>query len=108
MLMMTLGMFIYVHLPLTETNNLGINRTNYARLWLSLIAPASPKTAAKRRKYAKLVGNIDDVCSLLLLVLFKTHDYSRIFIQFSNLPLPGVQPFRMLTMRPMGLKEVVV
>ena len=30
-------------------------------MWLSLIAPASPKVTAKRKKYAKLVGNIDDV-----------------------------------------------
>ncbi|GAA96334.1 hypothetical protein E5Q_03000 [Mixia osmundae IAM 14324] len=35
-------------------------RTNYARLWLSLIARPSAKTEADRRKYAKLVGNIDD------------------------------------------------
>ncbi|KAJ7084414.1 ABC1 family-domain-containing protein [Mycena belliarum] len=33
-------------------------RINYARLWLSLIAPASPSTRADRRKYAELVGNI--------------------------------------------------
>ncbi|KAK4683764.1 aarF domain-containing kinase, partial [Tremellales sp. Uapishka_1] len=35
-------------------------RVNYAHLWLSLIAPNSKKTALERRKYAKLVGNIDD------------------------------------------------
>ena len=35
-------------------------RINYSKFWLSLIAPASPTTAADRRKYAKLVGNIDD------------------------------------------------
>ena len=33
-------------------------RTNYARLWLSLLAPKSPKVDADRRKYAELVGNI--------------------------------------------------
>ncbi|GLB37038.1 putative ABC1-domain-containing protein [Lyophyllum shimeji] len=33
-------------------------RVNYAKLWLSLIAPASPETALDRRKYAQLVGNI--------------------------------------------------
>ncbi|KAJ7770216.1 ABC1-domain-containing protein [Mycena maculata] len=33
-------------------------RINYAKLWLSLIAPASPSTRADRRKYAELVGNI--------------------------------------------------
>ncbi|KAJ7462338.1 ABC1 family-domain-containing protein, partial [Mycena galericulata] len=33
-------------------------RVNYAKLWLSLIAPASPSTRADRRKYAELVGNI--------------------------------------------------
>ncbi|KAJ7188203.1 ABC1 family-domain-containing protein [Mycena filopes] len=33
-------------------------RTNYSKLWLSLIAPASPSTRADRRKYAELVGNI--------------------------------------------------
>ncbi|TFK75415.1 ABC1-domain-containing protein [Pluteus cervinus] len=33
-------------------------RVNYARLWLSLIAPATPKTSSDRRKYAELVGNI--------------------------------------------------
>ncbi|EPT04979.1 hypothetical protein FOMPIDRAFT_1112480 [Fomitopsis schrenkii] len=35
-------------------------RINYSKFWLSLIASASPTTAADRRKYAKLVGNIDD------------------------------------------------
>ncbi|KAG6866354.1 hypothetical protein C0991_005275 [Blastosporella zonata] len=33
-------------------------RANYAKLWLSLIAPASPETTLDRRKYAELVGNI--------------------------------------------------
>jgi len=33
-------------------------RVNYARLWLSLIAPKSEKVDAERRKYAELVGNI--------------------------------------------------
>ncbi|GAA5840887.1 hypothetical protein JCM11251_007630 [Rhodosporidiobolus azoricus] len=35
-------------------------RVNYAHFWLSLMAPPSPKTEAERRKYAKLVANIDD------------------------------------------------
>lgn len=34
-------------------------RINYSKFWLSLIASSSPTTAADRRKYAKLVGNID-------------------------------------------------
>ena len=33
-------------------------RTNYARLWLSLLQPKSEKVDADRRKYAQLVGNI--------------------------------------------------
>ena len=33
-------------------------RINYSKFWLSLIAPASPKTTEDRRKYAELVGNI--------------------------------------------------
>ncbi|KAJ6625621.1 ABC1-domain-containing protein [Mycena sp. CBHHK59/15] len=33
-------------------------RINYSKLWLSLIAPASPSTRADRRKYAQLIGNI--------------------------------------------------
>ncbi|KAI0318269.1 ABC1-domain-containing protein [Amylostereum chailletii] len=33
-------------------------RINYSKLWLALIAPASPNTIADRRKYAELVGNI--------------------------------------------------
>jgi len=33
-------------------------RVNYGKLWLSLIAPASPSINADRRKYAELVGNI--------------------------------------------------
>ncbi|KAJ7072300.1 ABC1-domain-containing protein [Mycena amicta] len=33
-------------------------RINYSKLWLSLIAPASPSTRAERKKYAQLVGNI--------------------------------------------------
>lgn len=35
-------------------------RVNYARFWLSLIKRSSPATSAERRKYARLVGNIDD------------------------------------------------
>ena len=35
-------------------------RVNYSRFWLSLIAAASPQTNVDRRKYAKLVGNIND------------------------------------------------
>jgi aarF domain-containing kinase len=35
-------------------------RVNYARFWLSLIKSSSAKTTAERKKYAKLVGNIDD------------------------------------------------
>jgi aarF domain-containing kinase len=35
-------------------------RVNYAHFWLSLIKRSSPATDAERRKYAKLVGNIDD------------------------------------------------
>ena len=35
-------------------------RVNYAKLWLSLISPGSPSVEADRRKYAYLVGNIDD------------------------------------------------
>ncbi|KAH7888736.1 ABC1 family-domain-containing protein [Phlebopus sp. FC_14] len=33
-------------------------RINYSKLWLALIADASPKTLADRRRYAELVGNI--------------------------------------------------
>ncbi|KAF7321358.1 ABC1-domain-containing protein [Mycena kentingensis (nom. inval.)] len=33
-------------------------RVNYAKLWLSLIAPATPETREDRRKYAMAVGNI--------------------------------------------------
>lgn len=33
-------------------------RVNYSKLWLSLIAAASPEVNAERRKYAQLVGNI--------------------------------------------------
>lgn len=35
-------------------------RVNYARFWLSLIKRSSPTTSIERRKYARLVGNIDD------------------------------------------------
>lgn len=35
-------------------------RANYARFWLSLLSRATPKVIRERRKYAKLVGNIDD------------------------------------------------
>jgi aarF domain-containing kinase len=42
-------------------------RINYARLWLSLIAPASPATNKDRRKYAQLVGNIGpDLVSVVM------------------------------------------
>ncbi|TFK44716.1 ABC1 family-domain-containing protein [Crucibulum laeve] len=33
-------------------------RVNYSKFWLSLMAPASSKVNAERRKYAELVGNI--------------------------------------------------
>ncbi|KAG6874487.1 hypothetical protein C0995_010397 [Termitomyces sp. Mi166 len=33
-------------------------RVNYAKLWLSLIAPASPTTTLNRQRYAELVGNV--------------------------------------------------
>ena len=35
-------------------------RANYARFWLSLLSRSTPKVQRERRKYAKLVGNIDD------------------------------------------------
>ncbi|OBZ67025.1 ABC1 family protein MCP2 [Grifola frondosa] len=35
-------------------------RINYSRLWLSLIMPATLETKSDRKKYAKLVGNIDE------------------------------------------------
>ncbi|GAA6025867.1 hypothetical protein JCM11491_004751 [Sporobolomyces phaffii] len=35
-------------------------RVNYARFWLSLMAAPSPSVELARRKYAKLVANIDD------------------------------------------------
>ncbi|GAA6040136.1 hypothetical protein JCM8097_002046 [Rhodosporidiobolus ruineniae] len=35
-------------------------RVNYAKFWLSLMASPSPSVEAARRKYAKLVANIDD------------------------------------------------
>ncbi|CDO77712.1 hypothetical protein BN946_scf184969.g63 [Trametes cinnabarina] len=35
-------------------------RINYSKWWLALIAPATPETLEERKKYAKLVGNIDE------------------------------------------------
>lgn len=35
-------------------------RANYARFWLSLLRRASPEVTAERRRYAKLIANIDD------------------------------------------------
>ena len=35
-------------------------RINYSKLWLSLIAPPSKQIMEERKKYAKLVGNIDE------------------------------------------------
>lgn len=35
-------------------------RVNYAKFWLSLLQPSTPKVQAQRRKYARLVGNIGD------------------------------------------------
>ena len=35
-------------------------RINYSKWWLALIAPASKETLAERRKYAQLVGNIEE------------------------------------------------
>ena len=35
-------------------------RANYARFWLSLLKRATPEVTAERRRYAKLIANIDD------------------------------------------------
>lgn len=35
-------------------------RANYARFWLSLLKRASPEVTAERRRYAKLIADIDD------------------------------------------------
>lgn len=35
-------------------------RVNYAKFWLSLLMPSTPKVQSMRRKYARLVGNIGD------------------------------------------------
>ncbi len=35
-------------------------RINYSKWWLALIAPASEEVVADRKKFAKLVGNIDE------------------------------------------------
>ena len=35
-------------------------RVNYARFWLSLISPETPKNLKKRKHYAKLVANVGD------------------------------------------------
>ena len=35
-------------------------RANYARFWLSLLSPGTPRVQRERRKYARLVGNISD------------------------------------------------
>ena len=35
-------------------------RINYSKWWLALIAPASEEVLADRKKFAKLVGNIDE------------------------------------------------
>lgn len=35
-------------------------RANYARFWLSLLKRGSPAVSAERRRYAKLIANIDD------------------------------------------------
>ncbi|PWY98931.1 ABC1-domain-containing protein [Testicularia cyperi] len=35
-------------------------RANYARFWLSLLKQASPAVTAERRRYAKLIADIDD------------------------------------------------
>lgn len=35
-------------------------RTNYARFWLSLLSKSTPQVQNDRRRYAKLIANIDD------------------------------------------------
>ncbi|PWN49959.1 ABC1-domain-containing protein [Violaceomyces palustris] len=35
-------------------------RSNYARFWLSLLKRATPQVSAERRRYAKLIADIDD------------------------------------------------
>ncbi|KAL4402375.1 hypothetical protein ACI68E_000140 [Malassezia pachydermatis] len=35
-------------------------RANYARFWLTLLSRTTPHISRERRKYAKLIGNIDD------------------------------------------------
>ena len=53
--------------PPVDSNNVPIAseydddlRINYSKFLLSLILPASPETVRDRRKYASVVGNIDD------------------------------------------------
>jgi aarF domain-containing kinase len=51
-------------------------RVNYAKLWLSLMEPATPSTIANRRKYAELVGNIGPDLVDYLSLIFKPYTYS--------------------------------
>lgn len=65
-------------------------RINYSKFLLSLILPASPETSRDRRRFAKVVGNIDD--ELVSLRLFGSCGYlCSNSILCSKLPSPVVQ-----------------
>ena len=60
-------------------------RVNYARFWLSLIKRTSTATTEERKKYAKLVGNIDDEMASLR-DRYMVQCSCRCSIRSSNLP----------------------
>ncbi|KAJ9108246.1 hypothetical protein QFC19_002494 [Naganishia cerealis] len=62
-------------------------RVNYARFWLSLIAGNSPEVLAQRRKYARLVANINDD----LYPIFETAITGRAGLETPDLDALGVK-----------------
>ena len=64
-------------------------RVNYAKFWLSLIKRSSAATSLERRRYAKLIGNIDDDMASDIEVYILSLCSQSCSILFSNQPLLG-------------------
>ncbi|RXK39195.1 Atypical/ABC1/ABC1-B protein kinase [Tremella mesenterica] len=77
-------------------------RVNYARFWLSLLKRSSEETSKERRKYARLVGNIDDEMYPVL----ESAITGRLNLSDPTTPDPSSRPSSLLDERSMDDKEI--
>jgi len=78
-------------------------RINYSKFWLSLISRTTAKTAAERRKYAEIVGNIGPD----LYPIFQTAITGRIGLNDVSTDNDG-RPGSMIEMLPQTAEEIEV